>query len=229
MKDKISSLVGAIFFFVGIGMLIGGIFAYKSNQQFLQSSQKSAGIVTDLILGDSVYYPVLQFRTLANQIIDFRSSVGSNPPSYRVGDTVEIYYNPTDPYSAQINDFWSNWLGVIILGFIGIIFTFFGGIFLGSMIRSSRKKKWLLQYGKRISSEFQKVEINESFSVNGSHPYIIVSQWQDPETKTIHIFESENIWYNPEKYVTNKSIDVLVDSKNYKKYYMDINFLPKSE
>ncbi len=229
MKNKITSLVGAIFFFLGIGILIGGIFEYKSNQQFLQSSQKSTGIVTDLILGDSVYYPVLQFRTLANKTIDFKSSVGSNPPSYRVGDTVEIYYNPTDPYSAKISDFWSNWFGVIITGFLGTIFTFLGGIFLGSMIRSSMKKKWLLQYGKRISSEFQKVEINESFSANGIHPYIIVSQWQDPETRTIHIFKSENIMYNPEKYITNKSIDVLVDPMNCKKYYTDISFLPKSE
>ena len=172
---------------------------------------------------------MLQFHTLTDEVINFKSSVGSNPPSYRVGDTVEIYYDPTYPYSTQINDFWSNWLGVVVLGFMGIIFTFLGGLFLGIMIRSSRKKEWLSHYGKRISSKFQKVVINESFSANGSHPYIIVSQWQNPETNTVHIFESENIWYNPGKYITNKSIDVLVDSNNYKRYYMDISFLPKTE
>jgi len=46
-------------------------------------------------------------------------------------------------------------------------------------------------------------------------------------TKIVFTFESENIWYNPEKYITNKNIDVIIDSSNYKKYYMDINFLPK--
>ena len=108
---------------------------------------------------------------------------------------------------------------------MGALFSFLGAI----LPLNSRKKKWLLKNGKRISSEFQKVEINTSFSVNGSHPYMIVSQWHDTETRTMYIFKSENIWYNPEKFVNNKTIDVLVDSKNYKRYYMDINFLPKTE
>lgn len=233
MKGNPSPLLSAILFFVGIAMLIGGIFVYRSNQQFLQSSLKSTGTITGLDLkqssDSSSYYPVVQFRTLENQIINFTSSVGSNPASYQVGETVEVNYNPTNPTSAKINDFTSNWLGVLALGFIGAIFTFSGGIFLSNIIRFNRKKKWLLQYGKKISSEFKKVEINTSFQVNGSHPCIIVSQWQDPETQTIYIFESEDIWgrINTEKFVTSKNIDVLVDSKNYKKYYMDINFLQK--
>ena len=233
MKGNPSLLLSAILFFVGIAMLIGGIFVYRSNQQFLQSSLKSTGTVTGLDLKQSTdsssYYPVVQFRTLENQVINFTSSAGSNPASYQVGETVEVNYNPTNPTSAKINDFMSNGFSVLILGFIGTVFTYSGGIFLSNIIRFRRKKKWLLQYGKRVSSEFKKVEINTSFQVNGSHPYMIVSQWQDPETQTIYIFESENIWYNPEKFVTNKNIDVLVDSKNYKKYYMDINFLPRSE
>jgi len=233
MKRNPSLLLSIIFFLIGIGMLIGGIFAYRSNQQFLQSSLKSTGTVTGLDLkhssDSSSYYPVVQFRTLENQVINFKSSVGSNPASYQVGETVEVNYNPTNPNSAKINDFTSNWLTVLILGLMGSVFSFLGLILPVNTIRLSRKKKWLLENGKRISSEFQKIEINKSFSVNGRHPYMIVSQWHDVETQTIHIFESENIWYNPEKFVNNKTIDVLVDSKNYKKYCMDINFLPKTE
>lgn len=233
MKRNPSLLLSIIFFLIGIGMIIGGIFAYRSNQQFLQSSLKSTGTVTGLDLrhssDSSSYHPVVQFRTLENQVINFTSSVGSNPASYQVGETVEVNYNPTSPNSAKINDFTSNWLTVLILGLMGTLFSFLGAIFPVNIIRFSRKKKWLLQNGKRISSEFQKIEINTSFSVNGSHPYIIVSQWHDTETRTMYIFKSENIWYNPEKFVNNKTIDVLVDSKNYKRYYMDINFLPKTE
>jgi len=233
MKGNPSPLLSAILFLVRIAMLIGGIFVYRSNQQFLQSSLKSTGTITGLDLkqssDSSSYYPVVQFRTLENQIINFTSSVGSNPASYQVGETVEVNYNPTNPNSAKINDFTSNWLTVLILGLMGTVFSFLGLILPVNTIRLSRKKKWLLENGKRISSEFQKIETNTSFEVNGRHPYMIVSQWHDVETQTIHIFESENIWYNPEKFVNNKTIDVLVDSKNYKKYYMDINFLPKTE
>jgi hypothetical protein len=233
MKRDPSLLLSIIFFLIGIGMLIGGIFAYRSNQQFLQSSLKSKGTVTSLDLrhssDSSSYHPVVQFRTLKNQIINFTSSVGSNPASYQVGETVEVNYDPTNPNSAKINDFSSNWLTVLILSVMGTVFSSLGLILPVNTIRLSRKKKWLLENGKRISSEFQKIETNTSFEVNGRHPYMIVSQWHDVETQTIHIFESENIWYNPEKFVNNKTIDVLVDSKNYKRYYMDINFLPKTE
>lgn len=233
MKSYPNPLLSAIFFLVGIAMIIGGIFMYRSNQQFLQSSLKSTGTVTRLDLkqssDSSSYYPVVQFRTLENQVINFTSSAGSNPAPYQVGETVEVNYNPTNPNSAKINDFMSNWLTVLIFGIMGTLFSYIGVIFPIIKIRFDRKKKWLLQNGKRISSEFQKIEINQSFSVRGSHPYIIVSQWHDTETRTMHIFKSENISYNPEKFVTNKNIDVLVDSKNYKKYYMDINFLPRSE
>ena len=233
MKRNPSLLLSIIFFLIGVGMLIGGIFAYRSNQQFLQSSLKSTGTVTGLDLkhssDSSSYHPVVQFRTLKNQVINFTSSVGSNPASYQVGETVEVNYDPTNPNSAKINDFSSNWLTVLILSVMGTVFSFLGLILPVNTIRLSRKKKWLLANGKRISSEFQKIETNTSFEVNGRHPYMIVSQWYDLETQTIHIFESENIWYNPEKFVNNKTIDVLVDSKNYKRYYMDINFLPKTE
>ena len=116
MKGNPSPLLSAIFFLVGIAMLIGGIFVYRSNQQFLQSSLKSTGTITGLDLkhssDSSSYYPVVQFRTLENQIINFTSSVGSNPASYQVGETVEVNYNPTNPTSAKINDFTSNWLTV---------------------------------------------------------------------------------------------------------------------
>ena len=172
MKGNPSPLVSAIFFLVGIALLIGGFFVYRSNQQFLQSSLKSTGTVTRLDLkqssDSSSYYPVVQFRTLENQVINFTSSAGSNPASYQVGETVEVNYNPTDPTSAKINDFMSNWLTVLILGIMGTLFSFMGAIFPVIKIRFDRKKKWLLQNGKRISSEFQKIEINTSYSVNGS-------------------------------------------------------------
>ena len=44
----------------------------------------------------------------------------------------------------------------------------------------------------------------------------------------VHIFRSENIKFNPEFYIKdNKTINVYVDIQKPRRYYMDIQFLPK--
>lgn len=227
MKNKTFSIIEIIFSVFGVCLLIVGFFSYKLNKQFIQSNSKSAAVVIDLNIKNDVFYPVLSLKTIEGKTIKFISSVGSNPSLYQIGDVVEVYYDPTNLQSIRINDFWSNWLTTLILSSIGIIFSIFGLLGIGFTIKSNYKKRWLYQFGKKISTEFEKVEINKNFSINDEHPYIIISQWQDPITKVIHIFKSENIWYNPEKYIVSKSIDVLVDPNNYKKYYTDISFLPK--
>lgn len=228
MKNKLPGLVGGIFLFIGICMLISAIIAYVNNVSFIETAEKTNGVVTELILRKSAYYPVIQFRTTTNEVINFNSPVGSLPPSYRVGEEVTVFYDPANPYSATLNGFWSKWTVSIILSFLGVIFSFLGSIFLGGAVIAMRRKKWLLKNGIKISTEYQQVGVNRRLNVNGNHPFIIISQYVHPEKNTLYTFESDNIWYNPEKFITNKTIDVLVDPNNYKKYYVDISFLPKA-
>ena len=61
--------------------------------------------------GGYSYYPVVRFRTEHNTRVEFKDSVGSNPPSYRVGDKVAVLYLPDNPSQEAIIDrglFW-NW------------------------------------------------------------------------------------------------------------------------
>jgi hypothetical protein len=104
-------------------------------------------------------------------------------------------------------------LGIVLLLMISIL--------------PQRRKKYLLKRGQKIITDFMGIEINGSLAVNGRHPYTLSSQWLDPNTNKIYIFKSENIWFNPENYITNKKIEVLIDPKNYDKYYMNISFLPE--
>ncbi len=41
--------------------------------------------------------------------------------------------------------------------------------------------------------------------------------------------QSEDIWFDPVEFIKSKTIDVYVDPVNFKKYYMDISFLPHME
>jgi hypothetical protein len=70
------------------------------------------------------YYPVVRFRTAGNSTVEFKDSVGTNPPSHRTGDKVTVLYLPGDPQRQAIIDrgFLLNWL------IPGIVFLFAAGL-----------------------------------------------------------------------------------------------------
>jgi hypothetical protein len=72
----------------------------------------------------STYYPVVQFRTQMNSTVEFKDSVGTNPPSHRAGDKVTVLYLPGDPQRQAIIDrgFVLNW------AIPGIVFLFAAGL-----------------------------------------------------------------------------------------------------
>jgi Protein of unknown function (DUF3592) len=72
------------------------------------------------------YHPVIRYHVETNVTVEFKDSVGSNPPAYRLGDKVTVLYLADDPRGQAIIDrgsFW-NWaipalillVGVFLLG-----------------------------------------------------------------------------------------------------------------
>jgi hypothetical protein len=74
--------------------------------------------------GGYTYYPVVRFRTQMNSTVEFKDSVGTNPPSHRTGDKVTVLYLPGDPQRQAIIDrgFLLNW------AIPGIVFLFAAGL-----------------------------------------------------------------------------------------------------
>ena len=87
--------------------------------------------------------------------------------------------------------------------------------------------KYLKQYGTKITTNFQNLNINTTLAVNGKNPFVVVSQWQNPKTSELHVFKSDNIWFDPSDFIKSDEITVLIDRKNPKRYSMDLSFLPK--
>jgi hypothetical protein len=76
------------------------------------------------------YYPVVRFRTAANETIEFTDSIGSNPPSYGSGDRVTVLYLGDAPRGNAMIDrgrFW-NWAlpGGLGLGALVVIIILLG-------------------------------------------------------------------------------------------------------
>lgn len=220
-----------LFAIIGFCMTVGSFFLYQNTQTFLDNAIRIEGVVIDLVRSRSsdstTYAPMVRFKTSQGTTIEFTSTTSSNPPAYSRGEQVEVLYEAIQPHSAKIDSFFSIWGGAVIVGGIGIVFFMVGFGMVLSGLRKAKNKEYLLQRGVRINTQFQSVSRNTHMRVNGRNAYLITSQWQDPTTSKIHVFESDNIWFDPEEHINSETILVYIEPKDPKKYYMDISFLPQ--
>lgn len=228
---KTISTVKYVFTAIGCAMLVGAFFLYSNTQDFINNAEIANGRVIALVpsrSSDSVTYrPVVQFQSVRGELIEFTSSTGSNPPSYYEGETVEVLYPTFAPRDAKINGFFSLWGMSAIVGGLGLLFFIVGGaiILVGKL--KNNKVAFLKENGIPVKAKFTSVDINESLTVNGRNPYKISAQWKCPEKSEVHIFRSDNIWFDPSDHIDDEEITVLIEKGNPKKYHVDISFLPK--
>ena len=222
-----------VFPIIGAGLFIGACFVFANTLVFLKTAIPASGTVVELLPVKSdestTYQPLVTFNDKKGTKIEFASGNSSNPPSYDVGEKVEVLYNPINPKNAKIKGFYTIWLGGVILAVAGAIF-FTVGI---SFFISDHKKKNLIAYlklnGSKIETDFLSVSLNTSYTVNDRSPFQILSQWQNPKTSKLHIFKSDAIWFDPTDFIKTDKIAVVIDKNNPKKYHIDLSFLPEVE
>jgi len=76
------------------------------------------------------YRPVVEFTASRGEIVQFTSKLGSNPPSFTPGQTVQVLYNPRNLDAAKIATFTEIWLATIIVAALGVIFSIVGIVFI---------------------------------------------------------------------------------------------------
>lgn len=216
---------------VGTAMLAGALALAQNTHRFLARAAHAPGVVQELIphysSDSTTYAPRVSFRIPDGQQIDFVSSTSSNPPGYAAGETVDVLYLPEHPQKARLNGYFSLWGGATIVGGIGAVFFAIGlGIALAQRM-SRRKEQDLLLHGTPILAEFQSVEQNTQLKVNGRSPWRVLAQWRNPATGKIHVFHSQNLWYDPSAYIERSQLTVYLDPAKPKRYYMDVSFLPQ--
>jgi len=96
-----------------------GVFQGYRMSQLEASGLRAPGAVVSLREeesgNNSSYYPVVRYRTDKNLSVEFKDSVGSNPPSYRPGDKVTVLYLADAPQRAVIDRGVWNWAIPVIL------------------------------------------------------------------------------------------------------------------
>jgi hypothetical protein len=229
--DKTITRVAYLFLIIGIAMLVGAGYWMTRTQAFVDRSETVPGEVIDLERSRSsdstAYYPVIKYKTKSGQERTFRSNTGSSPPSYDVGEKVEVMYDVAEPSDARIRSFFSIWGGPAIVGLLGTLFGVIGGGILYVRRSFAQRAEDLRRRGMPIQTDYQGVEQNRGLQVNGRSPWCIVTQWKNPTTGELHLFRSANLWFDPTAHIQGRQITVYVDRKNPKRYYMDVSFLPK--
>lgn len=223
--------------FFGIFAFVGTIMGIVAANSFLKRAKltndgiHTVGTVVDLVYSSSSdgngMAPVVEFNLRDGSKRTYRSPVFSSPPSYQVGETAELWYNPANPDQVVLSGV-DGWLVSLICG---VFFLIFGGIGYGGLFYQLFKKRdvdWLKKNGQPVQADFSGIYINYNLKMNGASPWIIQAQWHDKVANKVYTFNSDNIWYDPARFVEGKKLTVLIDPKNPGMYFMDVSFLPEA-
>ncbi|RQS58929.1 DUF3592 domain-containing protein [Burkholderia sp. Bp8963] len=158
---------------------------------------------------------------------------------YHKDEVVPVLYDPVNPQRALVNTFLDNWFISLLLGGIGTIFLSGGVLLLWIQHRAQGFWKHIsgedadalyarLSRSRRsrsISTRLQEIRCNETFCVNGIHPWQLVCVGQDESGQRLE-FESPYLWSDPSSFVTEwQAFTVLVDLKNLQRYAIDLSAL----
>ena len=117
--------VCGLFFAVFNVALIATPFIYIHTRRFVDSASRAEGRVVKLVQekdgrSSGVYFPVFVFCDSNGAEHEIRSSSGTYPPSYKVGESVTVLYTPDRPAeTATLNGTFDLWGGPMIVGLVG--------------------------------------------------------------------------------------------------------------
>jgi hypothetical protein len=108
-------LIGLLFALIGVAVLIAGGVAAMKVSRASGRGVVATGTVVDLVHrvfagGAGVSCPVIDFTTAAGQSIRLESPFGTMPASHRIGQSIAIRYDPTDPQKAEVDSAGERWM-----------------------------------------------------------------------------------------------------------------------
>lgn len=104
--------------FMGICFAAATFFCYNKSQSLVQSGVSAKAVVVELVRSGKGFCPLLRFQTETGEVIEQKSAVGSNPPSFQKGQEVEVFYEKGNPSNFCPNSF-------LDLYFLPSLFGFF--------------------------------------------------------------------------------------------------------
>ena len=115
----------ALWLLGGGALIVSDAFWIVARRRWRGRALRAAGIVTALEglprRYGTAYAPTFQFATPDGKLWTVEAKSGTSPAAYRIGETVEVLYDPESPMGARINGFAGMWLMPSVLLAAGIV------------------------------------------------------------------------------------------------------------
>lgn len=219
---KTEWLLMIVFLIAGIGMIVGGVYIQNENNKFMKNAKKTTATITRIDVsydsdGDSDHDVYVEYAVKGER---YTGRLNEYNSGMYEGKDITIYYNPENPRDFRGTS--SSISSYIIMG-IGAVFTIISSVFIVKKVRTGGKSKKLKKAGLLLEADITNITLNESYSVNRKHPYII--ECSGVINGLVHNFKSENIWFDAPMIYNNlgvKKIFVYVNPEKVTEYYVDV-------
>jgi hypothetical protein len=125
-----------IIFIGGIAALAVSLLLLKRSVSFVSRSEQAVGFVTkfDTITGGdagTTYVPVFSLRTNDGRSMVYQHHSSSAPPAWDIGEKAMFLYDPEDPSSIRMYNYFGvlSW-SIVLLTLAILLITYSGGYFL---------------------------------------------------------------------------------------------------
>lgn len=227
--EKFFYLFPGIFLVIGLGLFAGGIIWLISCFHFRETAIEVPAVITEITRqrdSDGEYYHNVYISYEYNGEYFEDIPINSYSSSMYQGQEVTLYCDPEHPGRVRLSSMF--YFGPILLMGMGIIFSIVGGVIFITFVKTAARRKKIKAEGRILYATVEQIVYNESYSVNGSHPYVIYCTYRDDYRDIIYRFKSENLWSDPSVlFPVGSSIEVRVDEKDYSKYYVNAEALEK--
>ncbi|CAM3698133.1 MULTISPECIES: DUF3592 domain-containing protein [Sphingobacterium] len=115
---------------LGVVFLLLAIFSFRNTMEFLKNGDKATATVIDLHKYESegeVFAPVFTFRTKDNRVITYELAEGNDPPTWKVGETTTVIYDPVDPSKVSLYSYFRVFVWTLVLLSIALPLLVIGG------------------------------------------------------------------------------------------------------
>jgi hypothetical protein len=122
---KVVKVVGWSFGVLSIIFLVVSFFTFLGTRRFVNSAARAEGTVVKLVErhdnGGTTFRPVFVFRDSNDCEHEIFSTVGTYPPTHKVGEKVSVLYDSEKPQNAALDGFFDLWLLPLVFGLIGVV------------------------------------------------------------------------------------------------------------
>lgn len=124
---------------IGAGLVAYGIWSFKSHSKFMQTAVRTMGKIVEVRTerrtdtdqdgyssNYNAFIPVISFNVDGIEH-SFVSTVESRSKrKYKVGNSIDIYYDPQNPANAKVKSTVNNWIMPFVIIIVGVMMIFIG-------------------------------------------------------------------------------------------------------